>query len=155
MQYCSDSVVAMKLIALVLCAGLSVAAFGQQPALDPAVAPPSQAAGAPQTDSSTASGRPYHVAGSVKPPKLIHSVDPEYSKEARKAKFSGTVEVRLVVDEDGNPTHVQVVKGVGMGLDEEAVKAVSQYKFQPATKDGKPVKVEVHVDVNFQIRRWW
>jgi len=91
----------------------------------------------------------------VKPPKLIHSVDPEFSKEARKAKFSGVVEVYLVVDEDGNPTHVRVVKSAGMGLDEEAVNAVSQYKFLPATKDGQPVKVEVYIDVNFQIRRWW
>jgi TonB family protein len=145
----------MKLITLVVCAGLSVAAFGQQPALNPGAAPPAQAAGAPQADSSTALDKPYHVGGDVKPPKLIHSVDPDYSKEARKAKFSGVVEVYLVVDEDGNPTHVRVVRGVGMGLDEAAVKAVSQYKFLPAMKDGKPVKVEVYIDVNFQISRRW
>ena len=147
----SDSVVAMKIIALVLCAGIAVAAFGQQPAVDPAAAPPPQAAGASQTDSSTATDKPYHVGGDVKPPKLIHSVYPEFSEEARRAKFSGTVEVHLIIDENGNPTHVQVAKSAGMGLDEEAVKAVSQYRFKPATKDGKPVKVEVYIDVSFQM----
>jgi len=147
----SDSVVAMKLIALVLCGGLSVAAFGQQPAVDPGAVPPPQAADTPQTGSSAVSDKPYRVGGDVKPPRLIHSVDPEFTKEARKAKFSGVVEVYLVVDEDGNPTHVRVVRSAGMGLDEEAVKAVSQYRFKPATKDGKPVKVEVYIEVSFQM----
>jgi len=137
--------VAMKLIALVLCAGLSVAAFGQQPALDPAATP------APQADSSTTTDKPYHVGGNVKPPKLIHYVNPEFSKEARKAKLSGDVEIHLVVDEDGNPTHVQVAKSLGMGLDEKAVEAVRQYKFSPATLDGKPVKVEIYIDVKFSL----
>jgi TonB family protein len=131
-------------------------AFSQQPALERGSDPPPQAAGAPQTDPSTADDKPHHIGGDVKPPKLIHSVDPDYSKEARKAKFSGTVEVHLVLDEDGNPTQVQVAKSAGMGLDEEAVKAVRQYKFLPAMKDGKPVKVDLYVDVKFQIRQgWW
>jgi protein TonB len=43
------------------------------------------------------------------------------------------------------------VRGVGMGLDEKAVEAVRQYKFKPATRDGKPVKVDLYVDVNFNI----
>jgi len=146
----------MKFISLVLCAGLSVAAFSQQPAPDVGAVPPQHTADAPQTDPATVADRPYHVGGNVKPPKLIHSVDPQYSKEARKAKFSGVVEVYLVLDENGNPTHVRVAKSAGMGLDEEAVKAVSQYKFRPAMKDGKPVKVDMYVDVNFQIGRgWW
>jgi protein TonB len=56
-----------------------------------------------------------------------------------------------VVDENGNPTHVHVARGVGMGLDEKAVEAVRQYKFKPGMKDGKPVKVELAIEVNFQI----
>ena len=96
-------------------------------------------------------GGVYHIGGGVRPPSVIYSVDPEFSEEARKAKFSGNVLVDLIVDEQGLPSHVRVARGVGMGLDEKAVEAVRQYKFKPATKDGKPVKVELTVEVNFQI----
>jgi protein TonB len=92
-----------------------------------------------------------HIGGSVKPPTVTFQPDPEFSEEARKAKFSGNVQVYLIVDEKGMPTHVRVVRGVGMGLDEKAVEAVRQYKFKPATKDGKPVAVDMYVEVNFQI----
>ncbi len=87
----------------------------------------------------------------VLPPKLLLQVEPEFSEQARKARFSGSVEVALVVDEQGRPTHVRVTRGVGMGLDEKAVEAVQQYKFKPAMQHGKPVKVEVYVDVVFSI----
>jgi len=96
-------------------------------------------------------GGPMHIGGGVRPPTVLRQVDPEFSEEARKAKFSGNVQVYLWVDEQGNPSHVRVVRGVGMGLDEKAVEAVRQYKFRPATKDGKPVKVDLYIDVNFQI----
>ncbi len=96
-------------------------------------------------------GGVYHIGGGVRPPSVLYSVDPEFSEEARKAKFSGNVLVDLIVDENGQPSHVRVARGVGMGLDEKAVEAVRQYKFKPATKDGKPVKVELSIDVNFQI----
>jgi protein TonB len=96
-------------------------------------------------------GGAMHIGGAVLAPKLVYSVDPEFSEEARKAKFSGNVEVYLWVDENGSPSHVRVVRGVGMGLDEKAVEAVRQYKFKPATKNGKPVTVDMYVDVNFQI----
>jgi protein TonB len=96
-------------------------------------------------------GGVYKIGGGVRPPQLTYQVDAEFSEEARKAKFSGNVMVDLIVDENGNPSHIKVARGVGMGLDEKAVEAVRQYKFKPATKDGKPVKVEVTIDVNFQI----
>jgi protein TonB len=96
-------------------------------------------------------GGPMHIGGSVLPPSLLFHVDPEFSEEARKAKFSGDVQVYLWVDEQGNPSHVKVIRGVGMGLDEKAVEAVRQYKFKPAMRDGKPVKVDLYVNVNFQI----
>ena len=96
-------------------------------------------------------GGVMHVGGSVAAPKLIYQVDPEFSEEARKAKFSGNVEVYLIVDEQGQPTHVRVVRDVGMGLGEKAVEAVRQYKFKPAMQNGKPVKVDMYIEVNFQI----
>lgn len=84
-------------------------------------------------------------------PEVLYSVEPEFSEEARKAKTSGDVNVYLWVDERGNPTHVRVVRGMGMGLDEKAIEAVKQYRFKPAMENGRPVTVEMYVIVNFQI----
>jgi len=96
-------------------------------------------------------GGAYSIGGDVSAPRLIYQVDPEFSEEARKAKFQGEVLVALVVDASGRPTQVHVIRPVGMGLDEKAVEAVRQYKFAPAKKGGNPVPVMLNVAVNFQI----
>ena len=93
----------------------------------------------------------YHIGGGVQAPIVLVQPDAEFSEEARKAKFSGSVEVYLWVGADGTPSHVRVARGIGMGLDEKAVEAVRKYKFRPAMKDGKPVAVDLYIDVNFQI----
>jgi TonB family protein len=93
----------------------------------------------------------HHPGGSVSYPKLIHSVTPEYTEVARQAKLSGTVRLYLWVDKSGVPSHVKVIKGVGMGLDENAIAAVEQYRFEPATEDGQPVTVDLYTDVTFQV----
>ena len=80
----------------------------------------------------------------------IYSPEPEYSDEARRAKYAGIVVVSLVVDAQGMPQRVRVVRALGMGLDEKAVEAVRQYKFKPAMFQGKPVPVEVNIEVNFR-----
>jgi protein TonB len=91
------------------------------------------------------------IGGGVSAPVVIYQVDPEFSEEARKAKFMGVVTVNLIVDEKGNPQSVHVVHGAGMGLDQKAVEAVKQYKFKPAMEGGKPVAVDLNIEVNFQI----
>ena len=96
-------------------------------------------------------GGPKRVGGGVSAPVLIYSVDPAYSEEALRAKAAGNVLVNLWVDEKGNPTHVHVLRGIGMGLDERAVAAVKQYRFKPAMENGKPVLVEMNVEVTFTI----
>ncbi|RZU43547.1 protein TonB [Edaphobacter modestus] len=96
-------------------------------------------------------GGPRRIGGGVSAPQLIYSVEPEFSEEARKAKVAGNVLVNLWVDTNGNPSHVRIIRGVGMGLDEKAIEAVRQYKFKPAMENGKPVLVELNVEVNFQI----
>ena len=93
----------------------------------------------------------YHVGGGVSAPQLVFAPDPEFSDEARRAKYQGVCVVSLIVDAQGNPQRVQVVRHLGMGLDEKAVEAVRQYKFKPATLQGKPVPVEVNIEVNFRI----
>jgi TonB family protein len=82
---------------------------------------------------------------------LLSSAEPQFSEQARAAKAGGTVLIGLIVDPRGNPQNVHVLQGVGMGLDENALKAVKQYKFKPAMKDGKPVAVMLNVRVEFKI----
>jgi protein TonB len=96
-------------------------------------------------------GGPKRIGGGVSAPMLIYQVDPEFSEEARKSKTAGNVLVNIWVDEKGNPTHVRVLRGIGMGLDEKAVAAVKQYRFRPAMENGKPVLVEMNVEVTFTI----
>lgn len=96
-------------------------------------------------------GGVFQIGGDVSAPTLIYQPDPDYSEEARKAKFQGEVLVNLVVDAQGRPTRIKVLRHLGMGLDEKAVEAVQKYKFKPAMKGGKPVPVELNVSVNFQI----
>ncbi len=91
------------------------------------------------------------IGGGVSAPVVLYQPEPEFSEEARKAKVAGNVLVYLQVDEQGRPQHVHVVRGIGMGLDEKAVEAVKRYKFKPAMENGRPVTVELQIDVNFQI----
>jgi periplasmic protein TonB len=124
----------------------TIPALGQE---TPSAKSPSTSDGPPKAEGSIE--KPFHIGGSVRPPKFIHSVDPSFTDAARQAKFSGGVLVYLVVDKEGKPQQVRVVRGIGMGLDENAVAAVKQYKFKPATKDGSPVNVDIYIRVNFQL----
>ncbi len=93
----------------------------------------------------------YTVGGGVTPPVVIHSVNPSYSQQARAAKVKGICVVSLIVDVDGVPQHVRIVRGLGNGLDENAVAAVQQYRFKPAQWEGTPVPVQVNIEVKFDI----
>ena len=92
-----------------------------------------------------------HPGGGISTPKLIYSVDPEFSDEARRQKYQGIVALSIIVDAQGNPQRIHVVRALGMGLDEKAVEAVKQYKFKPAMMGSKPVPVEIRIEVNFQL----
>ena len=93
----------------------------------------------------------YHVGNGVLPPQLLYAKDPQFSAQARKAKYGGIATVSLIVDAQGNPQNVHIIRHLKMGLDEAALAAVSQYKFKPATLQGTPVPVEVNIEVNFKI----
>jgi bla regulator protein BlaR1 len=93
----------------------------------------------------------YHVGGDVSAPRLVFAPDPQYSEKARQAKYQGVCVISLIVDEQGNPMRVQVVRHLGMGLDKKAVEAVKAYRFKPAMRFGKPVAVEVNIEVNFRL----
>jgi protein TonB len=93
----------------------------------------------------------FHVGGGVSAPKVIYQPDPEYSEEARKAKFQGTCVLWLIVGPDGRPRDVRVARTLGLGLDEKAIEAVKNWRFEPAYKDGKPVSVPINVEVSFRL----
>jgi protein TonB len=96
-------------------------------------------------------GGAYRVGGGVSAPKALYAPDPEYSEEARKAKYQGTVVLWLVVDASGRPQQIRIQRALGMGLDEKAIEAVKLWKFDPARKDGQAVPVMINVEVNFRL----
>ena len=96
-------------------------------------------------------GGAYRIGGGVSPPSILYKVEPEYSEEARKAKFQGTVLLFVVVDEKGNPRDIKIIRPLGLGLDQKAVEAVEKWKFSPGKKDGKPVPVQAQIEVNFRL----
>ena len=93
----------------------------------------------------------FRVGGGVSAPRALDTPDPEYSEEARKAKYQGTCILWLIVDPNGRPRDIKVARALGMGLDEKAIEAVRNWKFSPAMKDGKPVAVQINVEVNFRL----
>jgi protein TonB len=96
-------------------------------------------------------GGAFKVGGGVSAPKAIYAPDPEYSEEARKAKYQGTCVLWLVVGPDGRAREIRVARTLGLGLDEKAMEAVKTWKFEPAMKDGKPVAVQINVEVTFRL----
>ena len=98
-----------------------------------------------------ATPRVYHIGGDVLAPKLIDAPDPEFTEEAKRAKYEGVCVLALVVDAKGNPQQIHVIRHLQYGLDGKAIEALKQYKFEPGTLHGKPVAVEVNVEMNFRL----
>ena len=93
----------------------------------------------------------YPLGGRVSAPYPHFKPQPPYSEKARIAKYSGTVVLRLVVNEGGSVSDVAVVKPLFFGLAEQAIQTVRTWKFGPALRDGTPVPVRVIVEVNFRL----
>jgi len=87
----------------------------------------------------------------TKPAQLIYRVEPEFSEEARKAKFQGMVVLMVEIGVDGQPHNIKVVSPAGLGLDQKAIEAVSQWRFKPAERGGKPVASTARVEVFFHL----
>ncbi len=96
-------------------------------------------------------GGVFRIGKGVTPPRVIYQTDPEFSEEARKAKYQGTCVLGLVVDANGRPTAIRVLSALGMGLDEKAIESVKNWKFEPGKKDGHDVAVEIAVEVDFHL----
>jgi periplasmic protein TonB len=91
------------------------------------------------------------VGGGVSAPQVIHSVQPEFTEDARRANYEGTVSIQLIVDSQGVPQDVRVTRHLGMGLDQKAIDAVRQYRFRPAMYQGHPVSVQMAIEVDFHL----
>jgi TonB family protein len=100
-----------------------------------------------KAQSSTA----FKVGGGITAPSVLFKVDPEYTEEARFAKYAGTVVLTVEIFPDGTAQNIRVVKALGLGLDEKAVEAINKWRFKPGTKDGEPVTVMANIEVNFKL----
>ena len=96
-------------------------------------------------------GGVYRIGGGVSAPVKLFTPEPEYSEEARKAKFQGVVLLSIVILPDGTTSNIRVIRPLGLGLDEKAIEAVQKWRFRPSMKDGKPVPVTANVEVNFRL----
>ena len=101
----------------------------------------------PAPSGSTA----VRVGGGVTAPALIHKVEPQYTEQARAARFDGTVVLYVEIGPDGKAHNIRVMRSLGLGLDQKAIDAVGQWQFNPGMKDGVPVNVQATVEVNFRL----
>jgi TonB family protein len=93
----------------------------------------------------------YRVGNGISPPVVLYKVDPTYTEEARRARYSGTVVLQLIVDPGGFPRDFKVVRSLGMGLDDKAIEAVRKWKFRPGHKNGQAVAAQATIEVNFRL----
>jgi TonB family protein len=108
------------------------------------------ASGDPMMPPGTPGGA-FRVGGGVSAPVLLSKTEPEYTEEARAAKYSGTVLLYIEIGPDGIARNFRVMHGLGLGLDEKAIQAVRNWKFKPGSKDGQPVTVQATIEVNFRL----
>jgi len=103
---------------------------------------------------SDGSGDPFHVGNGATSPVVIKEVKPAYTPEAMRARIQGLVTVRLVVLPDGSVGAVRLVRSLDpvFGLDQEALKAVKQWRFRPGTYAGRAVSVPVDIELTFTLR---
>jgi TonB family protein len=93
----------------------------------------------------------YELGNGVKPPKLVHYVEPEFSTSSEEAFVDGLVRISTVVTSEGVPTALRILSGLNKSENESAMTAVQQWRFEPGTKDGEPVNVRITVEVAFHL----
>lgn len=96
---------------------------------------------------------PVRVGGNVLAPTAVLRIEPEYTEVARRARIQGMVIIEAVIDRQGNVTDARIIKGLPMGLDQEALRAIKRWKFKPGTLNGQPVPVYFNLSVNFRLNQ--
>jgi periplasmic protein TonB len=105
----------------------------------------------PGEDGGTGGGL-YRVGGGVSAPTVLYRIEPNYSEDARRARYQGSVVLSAIVRKDGSIQILKVLRGLGLGLDENAVEALKKWKFRPGTRSGEPVDVALNIEINFALR---
>ena len=90
-------------------------------------------------------------APTIKAPRILERVEPQYTNEARAAGIEGTVTLRAELDENGRLSSFTVFKGLGHGLDENAISCARQWQFEPAMRNDVPIRVRVGLEINFRL----
>jgi len=141
-------------VATEITVNFALAGHGNVELSQPAVSPKSESAStvAPTGVSPDVPYPIYAVAGDVKAPKPVYAPNPSYTESALRAKKQGSIALAIVITPEGDVQNVEVCKHLEPSLDQRAVETVSRWKFDPATKEGKPVGVHVTVDVSFSTR---
>ena len=114
----------------------------------PPVANVANAKAKAQTDDPKTTAK---VGGSISAPHVTHAPDPQYTEPARKSAYQGTCVLWLIVGVDGRVHDIEIARAIGMGLDEQAVRAVQTWTFNPALRNGEAVPVQINVEVNFRL----
>ncbi|HEY7856400.1 MAG TPA: TonB family protein [Terriglobales bacterium] len=149
----------LKLMPATSVANLNIPQFGNPGAIP---GPPGTSmgnggagAGGPGTDPNgggdCTGAEPCAPGGDVSEPVPVYDPDPEYSEAARKAKFQGVVIVGVIIGADGHVYDPKIVQPLGLGLDEKAIDAVKLWRFEPAKKNGRAVRVAANIQVNFRL----
>ena len=96
----------------------------------------------------------YKVGNGVSLPVVVTRVNPQYTEDAKKARLEGIVGLNATVLANGSVSDVKVIRSLDstFGLDQEAAKALRQWTFKPGLKDGKPVAVNIDVEMNFTLK---
>jgi TonB family protein len=137
---------------LILHAHPFIAISVSSPPSAPGVASVGSANGSPAVSNNVPS--PYKIGANVSAPVLLNEVEAEYSDYGRRKRITGICLIGLIVDANGMPQNVHLIKGLEPSMDENALDAVRQFRFKPALKDGTtPVPVEFTVEVNFKLRK--
>lgn len=93
----------------------------------------------------------YRMGAGISAPRVLQKSEPGYTEEARDAKIEGAVVLSIVIGVDGKARDINILKGLGSGLDEKAVDAVQKWQFAPATKDGTPVAARAQIEIHFKL----
>lgn len=107
-------------------------------------------AGPPSNDEKP-DDQVYEPGGDVKPPKLLHYVEPGFSPSSKEAYVEGTVKISTIVTADGKPSECRIASGLSAEEDRNALEALKQWTFQPGTRKEKPVKVHITVEIDFHL----
>jgi periplasmic protein TonB len=97
-------------------------------------------------------GGVYRAGGAVTAPRVLTQVQPDYTADAIERRVQGIVILAIVVRRDGCASDIHVIRPLDAGLDEQAVRAVAQWRFAPGRLAGSPVDVAATVVVDFTIR---